>query len=254
MKINEITSRKNSSILWALSLHDKKARDNEGVFFTEGKKLYLEGIERGLLPEKVFVTKEALDLLKDVSGKEIFLVTNEVYNKITDEKSPEGIFAVFKKPVFELKKEKSALLLLEGIQDPGNLGTLLRTAVAFGMGEVILVNCADVFSPKTVRSAMGAVFKISTKNFSSIDQAVFYAREKSDSIIATALHTESLDIRDVDTSYSTVMIGSEGRGLSDRAIELADKKVIIPITDTESLNAGVAGAIFMYDSMVKRKK
>lgn len=254
MRINEITSRKNSIILWAHSLHDKKVRDIEGLFFTEGKKLYLEGIQRGFTPTKVFVTKSFLDSFSELSGNDIYLVSDDVYKKITDEKAPEGIFAVFEKPEFKEKSERSALLLLEGIQDPGNMGTLLRTAVAFGMGEVLTVECADAFSAKTVRSAMGAIFKIAVKNFDTIDEAVLYARKKSDTVIAATLHSDSVDIREVDTSYATVMIGNEGKGLTKRAVELADKKVIIPIVDTESLNAGVAGAVFMYDSMVKRKK
>ncbi len=252
MKINEITSRKNPLILWALSLHEKKERDKDGVFFTEGKKLYLEGIERGLIPQKVFVTKKILDTF-EVEGEEVYLVTDEVYSKITDEKAPEGIFAVFKKPEFQEKDGCSPLILLEGIQDPGNMGTLLRTAVSFGMGEVIAVDCADHFSPKTVRSSMGAVFKIAVKTFDTIDDAVFYAKKKSKTVIAAALHSDSVDIKEVDTSFATVMIGNEGNGLTKRAIELADKKVIIPIANTESLNAAVAGAVFMYDSMSKRR-
>ncbi len=249
--MTEITSRKNGEVLDALALHDKKTRDAEGLFFTEGRKLYLEGVSMGFIPERVFVTRSFFEKRPDVEAKEIFLVTDEVYRKITDEKAPEGIFAVFKKPVFE-KKEKAPTVILEDIQDPGNVGTVLRGAVAFGIGEVITTGCADAYSPKTVRSTMGAIFKIPVTSFENIDEAVVYAREKSDKIIAATLSNDSITIGSADTAFSAVMIGNEGRGLSERAIALADEKVIIPMYNTESLNASVAASIFMYDSMVKR--
>lgn len=248
----KITSRKNALVLSALDLHDKKTRDREGLFFTEGRKLYLEGLLWGNTPKTVFITEAYYEKHPDITADETFLVTPDVYEKISDEKSPEGIFAVFKKPEIKALK-KSSVILLEGIQDPGNLGTILRSAVAFGVSEVLTVGCADVFSPKTVRSTMGAVFKIPTRSFEDIDSAVEYARKVSDKIIATALHPDSIPLEEIDTSYAAIMIGSEGRGLGERAVSLADEKVIIPMENTESLNASVAASICMYHSMMKRK-
>lgn len=244
-----ITSRKNPLIQWALSLHDKKVRDSEKLFFTEGKKLYDEGIGSGFLPEKVFV----LENHHNIEGKEIYEVTREVYDKISDEKAPEGIFAVWKKPEFKEKK-KSSIVLLEELQDPGNMGTVMRTAVAFGVSEIVSVRGADPFSPKSVRSTMGAIFKIGVVPFDDIEEAVEYAKAKTTNVIATTLHPDSISVYEADSAYATIMIGNEGRGLSDRAIALADSKVIIPIENTESLNASVAASIFMYDSMTKRNK
>ena len=139
-----ITSRKNPLIQWAFSLREKKVRDAENLFFTEGFKLYEEGTALGFIPEKVFVT----DSKRDIKAKEVFEVTKEVYDKITDEKAPEGIFAVWQKPEFKDKK-KSSIILLEEVQDPGNMGTIMRTAVAFGVREIISVKGADPFSPKS---------------------------------------------------------------------------------------------------------
>lgn len=251
----KITSRKNNVILWALSLHEKKSRDSENLFFTEGRKLYLEGVEWGYIPKAVFVTEDYLERYPDTKGNEVYLVTSEVYAKITDEKAPEGIFTVFEKPLIKKEKEnkKSAVLLLEGIQDPGNVGTIFRSAVAFGISEILTVGCADPFSPKAVRSTMGAIFKIPVLSFEDIDSCVEYARGVSDKIVATALHSDSIPIENTDTSYATLMIGNEGRGLSARAVALADEKVIIPMENTESLNASVAASIVAYHSMTKRK-
>lgn len=248
----KITSRKNALVMSALALHDKKERDSEGLFFTEGRKLYLEGLEWTGKPKTVFVTEAYYEKNPDITAEEIYLVTPDVYDKISDEKSPEGILAIFRKPEVRASK-KSSVIILEGIQDPGNLGTILRSAVAFGVSEVLTVGCADVFSPKTVRSTMGAVFKIPTRSFDDIDSAVEYARRVSDKIVATSLRPDSIPLEDTDTSYAAIMIGSEGRGLSERAVSLADEKVIIPMQNTESLNASVAASLCMYHSMMKRK-
>lgn len=251
----EITSRKNKAVLDVVSLHSKKGRDDAGLFFTEGAKLLDEAVSAGRTPVRVFVTEDFLTSHPDVVkiGSEVIKVTREVYDKMTDENSPEGILAVFEKRIPETVKNDSCILLLEGIQDPGNLGTLLRCAVAFGVMETVTVGCADLYSPKTVRSTMGAVFKMPCRAFEDIDGAVSYARQYCNTVIATALHADSVSLEKVDTSRAVIMIGSEGRGLSHRAIELSDKRVIIPIENIESLNASVAGAICMYDSMQKRK-
>ena len=256
MNFQKITSRKNKLVLLAASLKDKKIRDAEGLFFTEGKKIFSEAREAKRMPEKVFVTDLFLsqnpDWLEILSNLETYEVTEDVYLKITDEKSPEGIFAIFKKEEVKGDSAPSATILLEGIQDPGNLGTLLRSAVAFGVRALVTVNSADVYNPKTVRSTMGAIFKIPVYNFENIDSAITFAREISQNIVASTLSEDSVPLNEVDTSFSCIMIGSEGRGLTKRAIELSDKKVIIPIQNIESLNASVAGAIMMYDSMTKR--
>ncbi len=252
----EITSRKNRIILDTLELHDKRGRDKSGLFFAEGTKLLGEALSAGIVPKRIFVTEQYLSRYGEDSlpDTEIYFVTNEVYDKITDENSPQGIFSVFEKPSIPLSDKASCILLLEGIQDPGNLGTLIRCAVAFGVRGVLSVGCADVFSPKTVRAAMGGIFKMSCMAFECIDSAVNFAHGLGSKTVAAALHEDSVSMDEVDTSTAVIMIGNEGSGLSDRALELADIKAIIPIENIESLNASVAGAIFMYDSMTKRKK
>ncbi len=251
--MTEITSRKNKAVLDALSLHEKKSRDSSGLFFTEGRKLLGEALSAGQIPVRIFVTDRFLSSHSSaLPDTQVIKVTQEVYDKITDESAPEGIFAVFEKKPVDVRNE-NCILLLEGIQDPGNMGTLIRCAAAFGVRQVLTVDCADIYSPKTVRATMGAVFKVPCRAFSDIDSAIAYARPITEGIIATALHPDSVGIDTVDTSRCTIMIGSEGRGLSNRAIELSDKKVIIPIESIESLNASVAGAICMYDSMMKRR-
>ena len=251
--MTEITSRKNKAVLDTVALHTKKGRDEAGLFFTEGAKLLGEAASAGRTPVRIFVTERFLSehggLLPDCDTVK---VTDEVYGKMTDENAPEGVLAIFeKKEIIPVKD--SSVLLLEGIQDPGNLGTLIRCATAFGVREVLTVGCADLYSPKTVRATMGAIFRMPCRAFASTEDAIAYGRRSCKTVLATALHTDSITLEEADTSRAVIMIGSEGRGLSERAIELSDKRVIIPIEGIESLNASVAGAICMYDSMMKRK-
>ena len=133
------------------------------------------------------------------------------------------------------------------MQDTGNVGTVIRTAMAFGIDAVICVDCADVYNPKTMRAAMGALFGMTTVICRDITQAVGFARRSCPKVYAAALSKNSISIDDADfSSPCAVIIGNEGNGLTDEAMALCDNNVIIPISETsESLNAGVAAAIFM---------
>ena len=254
----KITSRKNETVKQCACLLTKRGRDESGAFITEGMKLFLEAHLAHFVPTSVFVRE---DFLKTPDGKRfqelntcetVYEVTGEVYEKLSDETSPTGLLCVFDK--FTLLPEKnSTILLLEDMRDPGNLGTVLRSAAAFGAREVVGVGCADVFSPKTVRATMGAVFRMPYRQFTDIDQALSYVRENCDKVYAAALSKRAVDIAEVDTSRACVMIGNEGHGLSSEAIEKSDGEIIIPIEAVESLNASTAASVILYDAARKRK-
>ena len=143
---------------------------------------------------------------------------------------------------------KEQVLLLDGLQDPGNLGTILRTAEAFALGAVVLCEgCADPFSPKVVRSTMGAVFRLPCVQL-PLKEALDLLKTAGLPVYATALHEDSVPLSAVSLSRAAVIIGSEGRGVSDPALCLSNKRVIIPMRGrAESLNAGVAAAIVIYE-------
>ncbi len=255
----KITSRKNETVLRAVTLKKSKGRNEENAFFTEGMKLFEEAVSAGFAPRAVFVTEDflttpAAQKFKDLnSSLKTYEVTREVYEKISDEDAFEGVFAVFDK--FEISPFKNSIsLILENIQDPGNLGTILRSAAALGAREVVGVACADVFSPKTVRSTMGAIFRMPYKSFDTIEKAVEYVRHTHDRIYAATLTPDAVEVMSVDTSHACVMIGNEGHGLSDKAISLSEKQIIIPIEAVESLNASAAATVILYDSLLKRGK
>ena len=140
------------------------------------------------------------------------------------------------------------VLLLDGLQDPGNLGTILRTAEAFALGAVVLCEgCADPFSPKVVRSTMGAVFRLPCVTL-PLAEAAERLHRNGLPLYATALHEDSVPLSSVSLSKAAVIIGSEGKGVTEQALRLSDRRVIIPMKGrAESLNAGVAAAIVIYE-------
>jgi len=243
-----ITSRKNDTVKRVASLSTSKGRDAEGCFFTEGIKLYREAVAAGFVPLEAFIA-DSFSSPDEIVAKTLYSVTDEVYEKMTSQSAPEGLLCVFEK--FTLTPERdSCVLLLEEMQDPGNLGTVLRSAAAFGCRQVIGVSSSDVWSPKCVRATMGAVFRMPYKAFDSIDEALSTVQDRK--IYAAALTEEARDVAEFDTSRACIMIGNEGHGLSEKALNKSDAQVIIPISDVESLNASTAASVILYDAMRKR--
>lgn len=273
MKLNNeiITSRNNPMVKWAASLQDKKWRDREGCFIAEGVKLTVEAIEAGLPIHSIFVDEERkekiLPMIEKASSNKssedftVYFLSSTAFEKISTEKAPQGVISVIKSldffynidiiynEEFFLDENEKALALCS-VRDPGNLGAVIRSAVAFGVDHIVLTSdCADIYNPKTVRSAMGSLFrtKITTiKDFSSFIKAAqhndrrVFAAELTDS--AKSLNEIGLEGRDV------VIIGNEGHGIPSEISSLCNGSVYIPISKkTESLNASVAAAIFMWE-------
>ena len=273
MKLNTevITSRNNPMVKWASSLQDKKWRDREGCFLAEGIKLTLEAIEAGLPIHTIFIDEEKkgkiLPQIEEISGNknngnfDVYILSSGAFEKISTEKAPQGVISVIKSldffynidiiynEEFFLDVNEKALALCS-VRDPGNLGAVIRSAVAFGVDHLVLTSdCADVYNPKTVRSAMGSLFrtKITTvKDFSSFINAAqhnkrrVFAAELTDG--AKSLHEIGLGGGDI------VIIGNEGHGIPSEISSLCNGSVYIPISKkTESLNASVAAAIFMWE-------
>ena len=243
-----ITSRQNPALKRVLSLSGSKGRAVENAFFTEGVKLRREAVSAGFIPREVWISDSYKG--EKVSAETVYSVPDEVYAKISEQTSPEGLLCVFDK--FELQPVKdSCVLLLEEMQDPGNLGTVLRSAAAFGCREVVGVSSCDLFSPKTVRASMGAVFKVPYRAFATLDEALEYVGKRP--LFAAALTDSATEIDKVDLSRACIMIGNEGHGLSRKALEKSDKQIIIPIENIESLNASTAASVILYEAMRGRR-
>lgn len=253
--IETITSRQNPLIVRLSKLSDKKARDAEGLFRLDGVKLFGEAKRSGLRIEYVFATREMLERQSgiDCPGARIFEVTDEVLSKLTDEKAPQGIVAAARRfstlPLPERLPDSFRALLLSSIRDPGNLGTIVRTAYAFGIDRMILSpDCADIYSPKTIRAAMGTLFR----------QPITIADEKSAlealkragcTVFAAALRPGAKKLGSFELPDRVCFaVGNEGHGLSDEFIDSCKKTVIIPMTeDCESLNAAGAAGILAWE-------
>ena len=266
-----ITSRNNQFVKWASSLSEKKNRKESGYFLAEGVKLTKEALEAGLPVDYLIVSEnKRTSVLSAVSEfaeaekyeKTKFVTVSEgVFEKISTEKAPQGVISVIKhldffrdldiiyKEEFFLKPEEKAIFLFS-LRDPSNLGAVIRSSVAFGIDHIILSDdCADIYSPKTVRSAMGSIYRVKVTTVKDVNSFIKAAKENSRRVFAAELSERAVSLHDVGLAGSDiVMIGNEGHGIDPEISALCDGSIYIPISKkTESLNASVAAAIFMWE-------
>lgn len=262
--MNYISSRTNPLIVRIAKLSDRKYRETEKLFVIEGEKLFDEMMKQNIVPQYAFATAKEAHLLSKLSDStECYEVSESVYQKISTEKSPQGIFCVIKyldnfhkfATIYSSQKNDT-LLCLSSLRDPGNLGTVIRTARAFGIGTVILSDdCADVYSPKTVRASMGAIFAVPTVRTRDLCGTLGSLSESGYQTLATTLNDTAVRLDDLTVNPKSVfVIGNEGHGLSDEVINTCHASVYIPMTGgCESLNASIAASVVMWE-MFKNQK
>ena len=250
-----ITSRENPRIKRACALRDsEKQRAAAGLFFAEGPKLCLE-LARGCRVAELYATAPALAHTPALAalGPAVVEITQPVAEKLAGTRSTQGVFALFETPATDpapMLATARRILALESVQDPGNVGTLLRSAAAFGFDAVLLgPGCAAPFSPKVLRASMGAAGRLPLGVCADLPAALGALRGRGVACLAAALY-KARPLDAVGTQFPggvCVVIGSEGQGLSDAAIAACSAAVRIPMTDrVESLNAGVAGSILLW--------
>ena len=250
-----ITSRENPRIKRACALRDsEKQRAAAGLFFAEGPKLCLE-LARGCRAAELYATAPALAHTPALAalGPAVVEITQPVAEKLAGTRSTQGVFALFETPATDpapLLATARRILALEAVQDPGNVGTLLRSAAAFGFDAMLLgPGCAAPFSPKVLRASMGAAGRLPLGVCADLPAALGALRGRGVACLAAALY-KARPLDAVGTQFPggvCVVIGSEGQGLSDAAIAACSAAVRIPMTDrVESLNAGVAGSILLW--------
>ena len=251
--MEKITSRENAKVKYACRLASSGAfRRAEGRFLAEGRKLCPE-LCRGAELETLFCTESALEKCPELSELpgEHYLVEDHVADKLADVGTHQGVFGVFRTPVHTLEEVKTGgrYLALERVQDPGNVGTLLRSAAAFGFDGVLLSDgCASVFAPKTLRASMGAVFRRPVWSVTPEELGALL-RHSGIPLYGAALRPDAMDARQADYSRCALAIGSEGRGLSREVLDLCDKTVLIPMSPRcESLNAAIAAAVLLWEA------
>ena len=259
----KISSRDNRKIKdTAKLISSTKYRRETGLFVTEGLRLCCDAAGCGVEINTLFVTDDAYERYGGKmaelisSAKEIFSVTEEVFSKISDTSSPQGVLAVCKTPDIERNAERitsnGRYVICENVSDPSNLGAISRTAEALGVnGMVIVGNGCDPFGPKAQRSAMGSLLRLPLYKFGDIKTAYEFLHNRSITVYASVVDREAKKVMDITfDDGSAVVIGNEGNGLTDEAKRICDRQITIPITGrAESFNAAAAAAILLWELM-----
>ncbi len=241
-----ITSRKNPLIQQVRQLlSSRKARAEAGLFVADGTKLLAEAVKWWPGLKTVLHTPDVEPEVPE--GVERVCISRELMEYVSPMETPQGALFVCALPEEKPLSVVPGMLLLDGIQDPGNLGTILRTADAMGVSVVLLEGCADPYSHKVVRSSMGAVFR-SVPAISTWEQVKEACGREKIPVAVTALSSRAKDIRQADLSPMAVVIGSEGRGVRQEILQSAEEQLIIPMSEKcESLNAAVAATIVLWE-------
>ena len=277
-----IASRQNRRIVELVKLDDRRAREKSRSFRFDGVKLLCEALRRGVELESVFLrvgtAEKIADRMVELYGCRlsdvncpVFGVEDSLFDKISQENAPDGVITVAKYidkshifniiyNVDEMKCRKDApLLLLESVRDPLNVGAIIRSAAALGVGEIIMsADCADLYHPRTLRSAMGPLFSMPVTRVEDLAGSVRALRKAGHRIYAAALDDTAIRLGSSELQAERegcsagrapgAVIGNEGHGLSAEVISACDRSVYIPMeADTESLNAGVAAALIMWE-------
>lgn len=240
-----ITSRKNPLVQQVRKLlTSRKAREEAGLFVSDGTKLLAEAVRYCPGLDTVFLT-DGVEAQVPESCRRI-RVSREVMEAISPMESPQGAVFLCRLPEKRAFVPEKGMLLLDGIQDPGNVGTILRTADAWNVPVALLEGCADPFSHKVVRASMGAVFRRDI-TVTTWDAARESCRQAGIPVAVTALRSSARDIRQADVGAMAVVIGSEGQGVRHEILEEAAQALIIPMhPHCESLNAAVAATAVMW--------
>lgn len=255
-----ITSKDNDFVKHVKKLKEKKYREEFGEFIVEGIKMIEEAILEKQKIKSIIVCEDCKaqgaipnDLLYEIAKYNVVYVSEKVFNFMTDVTNPQGILAIIDKSgnkETEIDFKEDLFLILDNIQDPGNMGTILRTADSVNLKQILVSKgTSDVYNPKVVRSTMGAIFRVKVIECEDLTKTIKELKRHKINIYATDLKTDK-SIYDVEYKKSAIVIGNEANGVSNEILELADTRIKIPMRGkTESLNAGVATGIVLYEAV-----
>ena len=246
MTEERITSRQNPLLRHAKKLLTSRSyRESCGEFAADGTKL-LEEAARWVPGLHTVIAADDVEICRLPEEVRVVRVPRDVMASVSQMDAPQGAIFLCRTPQPPQAEILPGTLLLDGIQDPGNLGTILRTADALEVPVVLLDGCADTYNPKTVRASMGAVFRTQPVSMTR-QQAIAACREAHIPLLATAMSADAVDLRQADLCNAAVVIGSEGQGIYPELFAAAEQKIIIPMSPRcESLNAAVAATIVLW--------
>lgn len=242
----QILSDNNMRIKTYSKLKQKKYRQKMSLYVLEGLRSCSDALKDKIPIESTFCTEELFEWANALNFPNIEVVSQRAICELSDTVTPQGIVCICKQPNMDFGVAKGNSLILDNIQDPGNLGTLIRSAVAFGFDDIYLIKTVDLFNEKVVRSSMSAISKANFHN------CTYEQVEKNKIDVCDIMLVGDMDGEDIrnfkksNVRYA-IVIGNEGNGVNDILLRTSDKVVKIQIKNIESLNASIAGSILMYE-------
>lgn len=253
-----IESKDNNFFKEAKKLKERKFRQRENKFILEGFRLIEEAIKAKMEIESIILLEESKEsfyksnlLSENIIEEKIYILNKNLFMQISSTENPQGILAIVKNKEFKIDLNKEFFLICDKVQDPGNLGTIIRTAHAAGVDGIILTKgTVDIYNDKTIRSTMGSMFYLPIFYDDNEFSLIRKLKENQFSIVTTSLK-ESRNFFDENLKGKIVLaVGNEGNGISDELFDLADKKVKIPMPgNAESLNVAVAASIILFEKV-----
>ena len=252
-----ITSKDNEFVKHVKKLKEKKYRDQSQEFIIEGIKLVKEAIEEKANIKQIIICDNCedtgiipKDLMYEIAKYNCIYVTENILKTMSDVNAPQGIMAIIGRNNKEkdIDYNQDIIVALDDIQDPGNLGTILRTVDSVGLNQILVSKgTADCYNPKVVRSTMGAIFRVKIIECENLEKTLKEVRKHKFKLVVTSLQTEK-SLYDVKFDKKVIVIGNEANGVEPNIQDMADEKIKIPMLGkTESLNASVATGIVLYE-------
>lgn len=250
-----IYSKENEIVKYIKSLERKKVRDESNQYVVEGLKIVSEAVSsqnvniyKLIISESKQNDKEFLDILNKIGMDKIVIVKDNIFKYLCDTINPQGIMAIVNKKNIENTKNEDIIVALDNIQDPGNLGTIIRSLDSSGFKQIILSeDTVDCYNSKVVRSSMGAIFRVNILENQNLEEKLKSLKLEGYKIITTSLDTNNNHF-DIEYKKCVIVIGNESKGVSKNIQDLSDIKIKIPMLGkTESLNASVAASVIMYE-------
>lgn len=258
--MREITSKNNQIFKNFQKLETKKYRDRFGLYLIEGENLIDEAYKNGAGFQEILIRMgdESRFMKPWMDKEDVYIVSPSLFGELAQTETSQGIIASVKKPnlsldEFATKKSSGNFVVLDRLQDPGNIGTIIRTADAAGYELVVAMKgTADIFSPKVVRSATGSLFRVPIAFVDNNEQLIAFVHKAGKKLAATCLDDSKFYYEEDLKENIALIVGNEGNGIDPDLIAKSDVKIKIPMYGSiESLNAAVAAAIIMYESVRK---
>lgn len=255
--MQRISSKDNSLIKYVKKLKEKKYRQQYGEYVVEGLKMIEEAINENAKINKIIIceSEDNTEMIEnhlryEIARFDCVLVPHSIFKTLSDVETPQGIMAIIEKNYASKKIDFNTdiIVALDDVQDPGNLGTILRTIDSIGLKQVLVSkNTVDCYNSKVIRSTMGAIFRVNVIECDDLCNILTLTKNNGFKIMVTSLKAKK-SIYDVKYKKKVIVVGNEANGVSEAVIKLADEKLIIPMQGkTESLNVAVATGVILYE-------